>query len=112
VSEENRRLRMRYSGKQIVSRITAHIKRRGGEYKTWVVGVDKEPRAQLFTRLGVRRAEDFWILLHAESDAVARKVRSYLVHRIGLRGEAPGKDPGADFVYAYMKTNNSRPNKE
>lgn len=103
---------MRYSGKQIVSRIRGHIKRRGGAYKTWVVGIDKEPRTQLFTKLGVRRAGDFWILLHAESGAVARKVCSYLVNRIGLRGESPQNDPSADFVYAYLKTESPSPGRK
>jgi hypothetical protein len=100
---------MLYSGKQIVKRIRGHIRKRGGTYTTWVVGVDKEPRARLFTKHGVRKVGDFWILMHAESGAVARKVCSYLVKRVGLSGESPREDPTADFVYAYMKSGNTTP---
>jgi hypothetical protein len=108
-SSDSRSKAMLYSGKQIVRRIKEHIKKKGEAYTEWVVGVDKKPRARLFTNHGVQKAGDSWILMHAESSAVARKVHAYLVKRIGLIGEAPPKDLAADFVYAYMKKDHTTP---
>ena len=100
---------MLYSGKTIVGRIRGHMKRRGGANSAWVVGISERPRARLFTKHGVRRVGDFWILMHAETHAVARKVRLYLTRKLSLsRGSGPG-DPKADFVYAYKKSANTNP---
>ena len=100
---------MLYSGKQIVGRIRGHIKRRGGAYPAWVVGISKEPRSHLFAKHGVRRVGDFWILMHAETHEVARKVRLYLVKRLHLSGADGRDDPKADFVYAYKKSAHTKP---
>lgn len=100
---------MLYSGKQIVTRIRKHVERRGGAHKDWVVGVDREPRVTLFTKHGVRKVGDCWILIHAESAAVARKVRSYLVKKLGMSDELPMEDSAGDFVYAYVKAEHTQP---
>jgi len=100
---------MLYSERQIVTRIKGHIKRRGGAYKTWVVGIDKEPRSRLFTSHRVRKVGDFWILMHAKSCAAARKVQSYLIKKVGLRSGLKLEDPSADFVYAYMRSGHTTP---
>ena len=100
---------MLYSGKKIVGRIRSHIKKRGGAYSAWVVGISKEPRGSLFTKHGVRRVGDFWILIHAETHAVARKVRCYLTSKLSLIRGSGVQDPEADFVYAYRKSANTKP---
>ena len=100
---------MLYTGKQIVGRIKGHISKRGGTFPTWFVGVSKEPRIHLFRKHGVQKVGDAWILIHARSTLVARKVQSYLVRKLRL-GEVPGPaDPLADFVYAYKKSANTKP---
>lgn len=100
---------MLYSGKTIVGRIKSHMKKRGGPNSAWVVGISKKPHASLFAKHGVRKAGDCWILLHAETHAVARKVRLYLTSKLSL-SEGPGlEDPEADFVYAYRKSANTKP---
>jgi hypothetical protein len=100
---------MLYSGKQIVSRIKSHIRKRGGKYPAWIVGVSKDAREQLFEAHGVRRKGDKWILLHAESSLIARKVRHYLVNKLGIAGAEGLAGKTADFVYAYRKSPNTRP---
>jgi hypothetical protein len=100
---------MLYSGKTIVGRIRGHIKKRGGAYSAWVVGISKEPRGSLFTKHGVRKVGDFWILMHAETHKIARSVRLFLTSKLSLtRGSGP-EDPAADFVYAYKKSANTKP---
>jgi hypothetical protein len=102
---------MLYTGKQIVKRIKSHIKNRGGAYPTWVVGVSSNARSHLFKTHGVHKKVDRWILLHAESARVARNVKAYLMDKLGIIGNkaASGEEEGADFVYAYRKSERTRP---
>jgi len=100
---------MLYSGKTIVGRITRHMKKRGGAYSAWVVGISKEPRARLFNMHGVRKVGDAWILMHAETHEAARRVRHYLKRKLSMSAGSGQKDPKADFVYAYRKSANTKP---
>ena len=100
---------MLYSGKSIVGRIKGHIKKRGGAYSAWVVGISKEPRGRLFNKHGVRKVGDVWILMHAQTHEVARNVRLYLARKFSLIRGSDSKDPTADFVYAYRKSANTKP---
>jgi hypothetical protein len=100
---------MLYSRNSIIGRIKSHIKRRGGAYSAWVVGMSKEPRGCLFAKHGVRKVGDFWILMHAETHEVARNAWLYLSKKLCLN-KAPGlRDLEADFVYAYRKSANTKP---
>jgi hypothetical protein len=94
---------MLYSGKQIVSTIKQHIKKRGGAYPTWVVGVSANARKQMFEGHGVRRKLDRWILMHAQSPTAARRVWAYLSTRLGIRAVTASDDKTADFVYVYRQ---------
>lgn len=100
---------MVHSGKQIVSRIRGHIRKRGGVFAKWFVGVSKEPRSRLFVNHAVRKKGDYWILVRAESSVVAQRVKSFLVAKVGMAAvkDAAGKNP--DFVYAYMKSSHTKP---
>jgi hypothetical protein len=100
---------MLHSGKTIVGRIRRHIKRRGGVYSAWVVGISSEPKARMFMKHGVRKAGDAWILVRAETHEVARRVRLYLTKKLSLVRGSGLKDPKADFVYAYRKSPNTNP---
>ncbi|PYJ05317.1 MAG: hypothetical protein DME25_08650 [Verrucomicrobia bacterium] len=107
---------MIYSGKQIVSRIKIHFKKRGGAYEAWFVGICKNARSRLFNAHGVHKTGDCWIYAHAESPKVARSVKSYFVKKLGTAGEkgAMGQDPSSarpaeDFVYAYKKNEHTKP---
>jgi len=100
---------MLYSAKTIVGHIRGHIKKRGGANSAWVAGISQKPRTRLFTKHGVRKVGDFWILMHAETHDVARKVRLYLTRKLNLiKGSGVG-NPNADFVYAYRKSANTNP---
>ena len=100
---------MLYSGKQIVSRIKGHIRKRGGAYRAWIVGISADARDQLFKQHGVLQKGDRWILVHAESSSVAKKVKSYLINKLGIAAGKAAEEKAADFVYAYKKSANTRP---
>ena len=94
---------MKYTGKEIVSRIRFHVKKRGGTASSWFIGVSAEPRQTLFERHAVRKKGDYWILARARSSAVAEKVKLFLATKLGMT-LVPESVEKADFVYAYRKT--------
>jgi len=100
---------MLYSGKQIVSHIKNHVKKRGGAYGFWFVGICKDARTRLFNSHGVHKKGDHWIYAHAESPTVARKVKSYFVKKLGAAGGKDEGDVDKDFVYAYRKNAHTKP---
>jgi hypothetical protein len=100
---------MPYSGKQIVSQIRTHVKKRGGTYTEWFVGVCKDVRKRLFNGHGVQKKGGHWIYLHAESSRSARHVRSYFIKKLGTTGDKSVGDTAGDFVYAYRKSEHTKP---
>jgi hypothetical protein len=100
---------MLYTSKEVLARIKDHVTRRGGDFATWFVDVTRDARTQLFRTHGVRRKGDHWIYIHAESPAVARKVKSYFTETLGTAGGRESGDRSADFVYAYKKNDHSKP---
>jgi hypothetical protein len=98
---------MKYTGKEIVSRIRIHVKKRGGIASKWSVGASAEPRKTLFEMHSVRKKGDYWILARARSTAIAQKVKVFLGTKAGMTliSEPAGK---ADFVYAYRKNRRTR----
>ena len=100
---------MVFSGKQVVSRIRGHIKKRGGANNTWFVGLGKDARACLFETHRVRQKGDCWVLVHAESSSVARRVKSHLMKKHGVSGGQDLKGQRGDFVYAYKKSAHTKP---
>jgi hypothetical protein len=100
---------MRYSGKEIVSRIRTHVKKRGGAYGRWFVGVCKDVHGRLFVSHGVHKKGDCWIYAHAESAGVANRVRSYFIKKLGATCENDGGETGVEFVYAYRKSEHTKP---
>jgi hypothetical protein len=99
---------MKYTGKEIVSRIRTHVKRRGGTSASWFIGVSAQPRQMLFETHAVRKKGDYWILARAKSSSVARKVKLFLATKVGMTliSKPMGK---ADFVYAYRKVARTSP---
>ena len=100
---------MLYNAKAMVSRIKSHIKKRGGVYNAWFVGLGKDARSCLFKTHGVQKKGDHWVLIHAESPTVAWEVKSHLIKTVGLTGDGAALDQVSDFVYAYKKNAHTRP---
>ena len=100
---------MLYTSKEVLARIKGHVMRRGGDFAKWFVDVSRDARTRLFQTHGVRRKGDHWIYVHAESPAVAKKVKSYFTETLGASGGRDVNDQSADFVYAYKKNSHTKP---
>lgn len=89
--------------------IMVHIRESGRPYAAWYVGIAKDPRERLFQGHGVDEARDWWIFRQASSSETAREIERYFVTVLGTDGGPGGGDSESVFVYAYLKSEHTRP---
>jgi len=100
---------MSKTAKQIAQEILDYIKRCGGLYGSWYVGITSDPQKRLFSEHGVREKGDSWIFRDASSVEEARAIEQYFVNSLGTDGGSGGGDASSRFVYAYKKSAHTRP---
>lgn len=100
---------MSFARQQIVADFTAHIKKRGGAYSAWYVGITKDASDRLFVGHSVSKEKDAWIYRQADSNSTARDVESYFVNTVGTDGGTGGGDFASNYVYAYKKNQHTNP---
>lgn len=100
---------MSASKQDIIAAFEEHIKKGGGGYSAWYVGVSKDARDRLFNGHGVRENDDWWIYKQATSSQIARDIEYYFVYIRGTDGSTGGGDETADMVYAYKKAAHTNP---
>lgn len=93
---------------QIKSDIHDFIRKGGGAYKEWYVGVTSDPEKRLFEEHNVDKAKDLWIYRTADSASIARSVEQYFID-LGCDGGPGGGDYTAKVVYAYKKSWRTKP---
>lgn len=84
----------------VASEIDAHIRKCGGPYSAWYVGIAAKPRNRLFVGHNVQQHGDAWIICDAGSEAGARAVEARFL-RLGCKGGGGGGDHATQHVYAY-----------
>ena len=94
---------------QIKEEIKSYIKKCGGNYPTWYVGISEDPRDRLFNQHNVDEKNDYWIFRTASSTDVARRIERYFVDILGTDGGLGGGDVDARAVYAYKKKAHTDP---
>ncbi len=94
---------MAYTQEQIVTKISGYMKKRGGPYGAWYVGMGNKPKIRLFKDHGVQKKGEPWIYIHAESEDVAQKAQSYFLKTLGTTGGEDKEGDEASFVFAYKK---------
>ena len=94
---------------QIKTDIKEHIKKRGGTYSGWYVGIAADPKDRLFNDHGVHENGDAWIYREAESTRAARSVEEYFIDTLGTDGGSGGGGPNTKSVYAYKKNSHTDP---
>lgn len=94
---------------QIIDDIKAHIRKGGGAYKDWYVGISKDARSRLFDGHNVREKGDWWIYRAASSSKIAREIEAYFVNTLGTDGGTGGGGADARQVYAYKKASHTDP---
>ncbi len=92
---------------QAIADIDAHIKKCGGGYPAWYVGIAADPRDRLFSGHSVSEKGDAWIIRDCGNDAAARRVEQAFLNA-GCKGGDGGGDRNTRYVYAYKITSTTR----
>jgi len=94
---------------EIKQEIKDYIDQNGGSYKSWYVGIAKDPKDRLFNEHSVRKDEDCWIFRTAVDSDTARDIEKYFVNDLGMDGGTGGGDEDAKSDYAYKKNSHTNP---
>jgi hypothetical protein len=100
---------MAKSKQAIIDAFEEHIRKGGGGYEAWYVGISSDAHDRLFNQHGVREEGDWSIYETATSSEFAREIESYFVNIRGTDGGPGGGDENADMVYAYKKAAHTDP---
>lgn len=94
---------------EIIADINEHIRKGGGGYSAWYVGISQDARDRLFNAHNVKEKGDWWIHRQCSSAGVAREIEAYYINTLGTDGGTGGGDETADMVYAYKKAVHTNP---
>jgi len=96
---------MAKSKQEIIADINSFIKKGGGGYRAWYVGITSGAKA----RLAEHKAKVWWIFKTAISSQVAREIEDHFVNSCKTDGGTGGGDETATKVYAYKKAPHTDP---
>jgi len=91
---------------QIIADIDAHIKKQGGQYSSWYVGITADIEERVYGEHKVPREGHWRIHREADSAAISRAVEKAFLDA-GCKGGPGGGDDSAVWVYAYLITANT-----
>lgn len=93
---------------QIINDIIDCVRKWGGLYSEWYVGVASDARKRLFNDHNVSELYGKgWIFTPCVDANTAREIEQYFLG-LGMTGGPGGGDDDAKFVYAYRKTNTTK----
>lgn len=92
---------------QIAANIDAHIRKCGGGYPSWYVGIATDPRERLFRGHNVDEKNGAWIYKDAGNDTNARAIEDHFIKK-GCKGGDGGGSTTSRYVYAYKITSTTR----
>jgi hypothetical protein len=95
------------SKQQIHDDVLAHIKKEGGNFNTWYVGITADVNQRLFTEHNVPRKNAWFIYREAFSADDAREVEKSMIEKYGTKGGPGGGDNNSKYVYAYKITSST-----
>ena len=88
---------------EIVSDISNHIRKYGGEFSDYYCGITNDAKRRLFAEHNVEKDRGVWIYRTANSDSVAREVEKYFLVA-GCKGGSGGGSDDCTIVYCYKIT--------
>lgn len=100
---------MSESKQDIITAFEEHIRKGGGGYSAWYVGISNDARYRLFNEHKVREKGDWWIYKQAASSQIAREIELFFTSIRGTDGGTGGGDETTDMVYAYKKAAHTEP---
>jgi len=93
---------------QIIVDFLNYMKKHGGPFSAWYVGISKDAEKRLFDDHKVKEIGDQWIYDYATSSEEAREIELYFLDQ-GTAGGTGGGDDTAKMVYAYKMKPHTEP---
>ena len=97
---------MSKTNKEIIEEINAHIKKCGGVYSSWYVGIAANAKERL---LAHKVDKEAYIYRTASSSQDARQIERYFTETLSTDGGVGGGDEITKMVYAYKKSTTTNP---
>jgi hypothetical protein len=94
---------------QIHDEIMHFIHMEGSPYSNWYVGITSNPHVRLFSDHNVEVRNSWWVIKKAKSSDGAKSVKRTLIGTYGIDGGSDGGDENSIYVYAYRKTETTKP---
>jgi hypothetical protein len=88
---------------EIIADFEAQIRKMGGEYSEWFVGVAKDLREPLFETHLLEDKNDGFLYREAFTPGCAREIRGHFVTQRAATIDASSRQ-GGRLIYAYRKT--------
>jgi hypothetical protein len=99
------------STQDLIGDLKSFIRKHGGNYSGWYLGVSPTPRAMLFETHKVAKNSDDWIYLTADSANVAIEVISHFIGDLGTQGQVEEIPEYTYVVYAFKLGKSTSPQK-
>ena len=87
----------------VVKEIIEFMRRFGGYYAEWYVGITDEPRSVLFNEHHVNEKSNSWIFKNTDSGETAKACQEYIMNYYYTDGDEDGVSDSSTYVYAYRK---------
>ena len=98
---------MAKSEEKIKQAIKNHMRKYGGSYLDWYVGITSDPENQLFDEHKVNKSKNFWFFIQTDEET-AENIGRYFVNYLGTDGKSNGTEHPS-HVYIYKKTWRTKP---
>jgi hypothetical protein len=102
------RLKMALSEHEVVEKIVAFVRLKGGSFREWYVGIAKDPIDRLFNQHLVNRDGKDYYYEYTHSLNAARNAEQRLIN-LGFDGGASGGDEQTKAAYVYRKKPTTKP---
>jgi hypothetical protein len=91
------------TAQQVYYEILAHMKKQGGPYRSWYIGITSDVEKRLFIEHKVNKDGDWWIFRACQDNSKARSVEEALL-QLGCDGGPGGGDRTSTHLYANLIT--------
>ena len=98
----------RVTKEEAIRQMTAHIHKQGGAYHDWYVGISANTLIRLFNEHKVATQSEWWVYCTVQDAVAARSLEDDL-RSLGCDGGSDGGDTSTRQVYAYLKTERTKP---
>ena len=99
---------MAKSEQEIIQTIDEYVKKCGGVYPQWYIGITNDPERRMFEEHNVSR-QGHWVYEPAASSTVARRIEKLFIDVRKMTGGLGGGDTDANVVYSYKKSAGTKP---